>query len=150
MPGPPPNPTSRKQAGNQAHTWTVLPAGGYDGEIPSWPLIRCKVREDALWQEIWRTPQAAAWSRMGWSHDVAMYVRWLTVGDDPDASMSERLKAAAESRAWSDRLGLNPQAMLRNRWKVSADEVAERRTEKSSAGKSRRKFKAVDGAVAGS
>lgn len=40
------------------------------------------------------------------------------------------LDAAKEARMWSDRLGLTPLAMLRLRWEVSHDEVAERRSEK--------------------
>ena len=35
---------------------------------------------------------------------------------------------AKEARQWSDRLGLNPSAMLRNRWRIVQDQVAEKRT----------------------
>jgi hypothetical protein len=67
---------------------------------------------------VWRTPQAAAWARLGWTSDVALYCRWLAMAELGD------MKAAGEARQWSDRLGLNPAAMLRNRWKVAADQLA--------------------------
>lgn len=142
--GPPPNPQSRKQTGGQAHTWTDLPAGGYQGEIPAWPLSaddEVGDRELEVWRTIWRTPQAEAWSRLGWVHDIAIYVRLLVRAETGD------IKATTESRQWSDRLGLNPTAMLKNRWRVRPDEVAEQRTTKTVA-KAKRRLTVADGAVA--
>lgn len=154
--GPAPNPASRRQTGNAAHTWTDLPAEGYRGEVPSWPLaprtgkideatlMWLSDRELELWGAIWRTPQAHAWALNGWAHDVALYVRYFVNGETGD------LDSAKEARMWSDRLGLNPQAMLRNRWRVRGDEVAERRST-ASADKARRRLKVADrDAVAGS
>ena len=40
------------------------------------------------------------------------------------------LDHAKEARQWSDRLGLNPSAMLRNRWRIAPDQVTEARTAK--------------------
>lgn len=78
--------------------------------------------ETRLWAELWTTPQAAMWEQFAWIHEVAQYVRqWVkgTTGDDLDA-----LK---EARQWSDRLGLNPLAMLRLRWEVErVEEAADR------------------------
>lgn len=171
--GPAPSPSSRRQTGNQAHTWLDLPAGGYDGEIPEWPLVtnaasgekllndpegessrkskkipiyrdaaRLDEREQHHWSLIWRSPQAAAWALNGWSHDVALYVRYLVLGEFGD------LDSAKEARMWSDRLGLNPTAMLKNRWRVRPDETAAKREQKQ--GKPKRRLKVVDDAVAGS
>lgn len=141
--GPAPNPASRRQAGNQAHTWTDLPAGGFDGPIPDWPLALNgeldHERELEVWGDIWRSPQAAAWSLNGWCHDIALYVRYLVIGEMGD------LKAAQEARMWSDRIGLNPQAMLRNRWRVRGDEVEQKRAEKKP---KRRHLVVADDAVA--
>lgn len=147
--GPAPNPNSRRQAGNQAHTWLDLPAAGYTGEIPEWPLgfsllvqtLGTADRELELWETIWRTPQAEAWNRNGWDRDVALYVRFFTIGE------TGRLDEAKEARMWSDRLGLNPAAMLKNRWRVTTDEVAGQR-EKKGAASPRRRLKVADGAVA--
>lgn len=146
--GPPPNPQSRKQTGSQAGTWTDLPANGYQGTIPEWPLGGMRDRDAEVWHQIWRTPQAAAWIQLGWTIDVAMYVSFVVSAFHEDTDLAPSLKSAAEARQWSDRLGLNPAAMLRNRWRVRVDEVDEKRTEKSApAGKSRR-LKVVDDAVA--
>ncbi|MCU1679216.1 MAG: hypothetical protein JWM93_3974 [Frankiales bacterium] len=77
--------------------------------------------EKLLWADMWKTPQAAAWDQLGWTRDVAQYVRHKTLGE------LGSLDDAKEARQWSDRLGLNPVAMLRLRWRVSVDEVAPRR-----------------------
>lgn len=120
--GPPPDPNAlRRDRNSDRDGWTTLPSGGYDGVTPSWPLTEPNDREFTVWSEIWRTPQAAAWARLGWLHDVALYVRFLVLSETGD------LKAATETRQWSDRLGLNPAAMMRNRWRVAADQVSERR-----------------------
>lgn len=151
--GPPPNPTSRRQTGNQANTWTDLPAGGYVGAIPEWPFAGSKERELEVWAQIWRTPQAAAWITLGWTFDIALYVRWqVAASDNDDASLNEALKAGNEARQWSDRLGLNPTAMLKNRWRVRVDEVTEKRSEKTAAKTTaRRRLKVADSdVVAGS
>jgi hypothetical protein len=154
--GPAPNPNSRRQSGNQAHTWTDLPASGREGDAPRWPLVAPRNlgdltemvadRELEVWAQVWATPQAVAWERMGWTLEVALYVRTLVAAECGD------LKAVTEARQWSDRLGLNPTAMLKNRWRVRADEVTERReTRKASPGaKARQRLKVADGAVAGS
>lgn len=149
--GPTPNPNSRRQTGNQAHTWLDLPAGGYAGDVPEWPLgpsllvqtLNVGDRELELWDTIWRTPQAEAWARNGWDRDVALYVRFFAIGE------TGRLDEAKEARMWSDRLGLNPAAMLKNRWRVRSDEVGEQREAKKSPGtKARRRLKVADDAVA--
>lgn len=148
--GPAPHPNSRRQTGSQAHTWLDLPTDGYAGPVPEWPLgpsllvetLGTADRERELWETIWRTPQAEAWARNGWDRDVALYVRFFTIGE------TGRLDEAKEARMWSDRLGLNPAAMLKNRWRVRADEVGERRECKKPA-KKRRLVVASD-AVAGS
>lgn len=149
--GPAPNPNSRRQTGNQAHTWLDLPANGYDGPTPAWPLgpsllvetLGVHDRELEVWESIWRTPQAEAWHRNGWLHDVALYTRFLAIGE------TGRLDEAKEARMWSDRLGLNPAAMLKNRWRVRSDEVTEQREAKKSPGtKARRRLKVADDAVA--
>lgn len=102
-------------------------------------------QEVILWRELWATPQAVAWERLRWTRDVAQYVRWKIRAELGD------LDASKESRLLSDRLGLNPLALLRLRWEISGDEVADYRAERTQATKSqsarRRGLKAVDGAV---
>lgn len=133
--GPAPNPNSRRQTGNQAHTWLDLPAEGYQGEIPAWPLSAATATEAAMWARYWRKPQAAAWARIELVDEVALYVRLFLVGsglDKPD------VKAATEARQIGDRLGLNPAAMLKNRWRVTSDQVGEQRESKKKPAQRRR------------
>jgi hypothetical protein len=84
-------------------------------------------REKAVWAEVWKTPAACVWDEQGWHRDVAQYVRHKVLAE------LGSLDDAKEARQWSDRLGLNPQAMLRNRWKIVSDEVAPRRAVTSTA-----------------
>lgn len=84
-------------------------------------LSRQRSLERNLWKELWRTPQAAAWEHLGWTRDVATYARLSVLAEMGD------MPALQEARMWSDRLGLTPMAMLRLRWKVSTDEVGEKR-----------------------
>jgi hypothetical protein len=80
-------------------------------------------RERAIWRELWRTPQAAAWVRLGAgaAGEVAQYARLKAQAELGD------LDAGKEARMHADRLGLNPAAMLRLRWEVADDELAGRR-----------------------
>lgn len=84
--------------------------------------------EASLWKDLWSTPQATEWERLGWTRDVAQYVRHKVL-----AELGE-LDDAREARQWSDRLGLTPMAMLRLRWEVAQDEVGARREAAKPAG----------------
>lgn len=195
--GPPPDPHAlRRDRPSDKDGWTTLPAQGYDGKIPAWPLIddvalrakrdiarraadgvaaeiedetdsrkRAGLRKKAkdaeeqvtildrqieaqrqleasLWKDLWRTPQAAVWIRLGWRRDVAQYVRHKVMGE------LGSLDDAKEARQWSDRLGLNPAAMLRNRWRIAADEVAAKRADRAPVvprTSARDRLKALDG-----
>lgn len=77
--------------------------------------------EGQLWDELWCTPQSVAWEQLGWMRDVAQYVRHKVRGE------AGSLDDAKEARQWSDRLGLNPLAMLRLRWETEKVNEAEDR-----------------------
>lgn len=161
--GPPPDPNAlRRDRKEDKQGWTLLPAGGRAGAAPAWPLAALtyepssddaalhatefQERELEIWAKIWATPQAVVWERLGWLLEVALYVRLLAA-----AERSADTKSLAEARMWSDRLGLNPAAMLRNRWKIADDEVAARRearpTAKRASSSMRDRIRAVsDGA----
>jgi len=104
--------------------------------------------EKTLWRDLWGTPQATVWERLGWTRDVAQYVRWKVLAE------LGNLDAAKEARQLSDRIGLTPMAMLRLRWEIAPDEVAEQRQERVSTAAARpaarRRMRVVDpSAVAG-
>jgi hypothetical protein len=101
-------------------------------------LDAARTVEAELWAELWATPQAAAWERLGWTREVAQYVRWKVKAEQGD------LDAAKEARQLADRLGLNPLAMLRLRWEVAEDEVSEQRTTRQRPVSTRQRLKVVD------
>lgn len=121
MPGPPPKPDGQRvrRSAPLAGSVTKLPAEGRAGDAPLWPLSG---DAPTVWFELWATPQAAAWERMGWSRVVARYCGVLL-----EAESTSSAALLGEVRQLEDRLGLSPMAMLRLRWEVVSDEVAEQR-----------------------
>ena len=122
-----------------------LPAAGREGDPPDWPLdTGMSGAEDRAWTELWSTPQAVAWERLGWVRTVARYCRVMVACEVPNAQAT----LLAQATALEDRLGLTPKAMRLLLWEIAPDELAEAR---SAAPAPRRKLRAVDpGAVAGS
>jgi hypothetical protein len=121
--GPPPKPADQRARRNKPPTAAVqLPPEGRQGDPPAWPLARKAAADMQLWRELWATPQAAAWDRMGGGvvRVVARYVV-LTRAAAQDPRMF------AEIRQLEDRLGLNPLFMRRLGWEIAPDEVAEQR-----------------------
>lgn len=95
--------------------------------------------EAGLWADLWALPQAAEWDRLGWTRDVAQYVRHKVLGE-----LGE-LEHAKEARVWSDRLGLNPTAMQRLRWQVAADELGAARQARAAPAARKPRLRAVEG-----
>lgn len=101
--------------------------------------------EATLWKALWSTPQSVQWERLGWTRDVAAYVRHKVLGE-----LGE-IDDAREARQWSDRLGLTPLALLRLRWEVAEDETAKKRDEReqtsaTGATSARHRLRVVDAA----
>lgn len=133
MPGPAPDPNAlRRDRPSDKDGWTSLPSEGRTRPAPAWPLSAPHLSDDydldpaerelEVWRRVWKSAQAVAWERNGSELEVALYVRHLIQAEAGD------MKAAAEARQWSDRLGLNPASMLRLRWKIAVDEVAAKRS----------------------
>ena len=84
--------------------------------------------EKALWSDLWSTPQAVIWEESHSQREVAQYVRWKIRAEQGD------LKAAPEARQLSDRLGLNPLALMRLRAELErVDEVEDQGKRRRSA-----------------
>lgn len=99
-----------------------LPAEGRKGPTPTWPLdVRQSAGLKRLWTDLWRTPQAVAWERLGWTRVVARYALLLL------AAEALNKDALSEARQLEDRLGLTPKAMRLLLWEITSDEVAEKR-----------------------
>jgi hypothetical protein len=124
---------------------TALPPAGYQGEVPVFPLPRPKARERAVWEEVWRTPQACAWAAQPWRHrTVAMWVRWsvrMEATDAPAALGGVVVRLA-------DQIGLTPAGLKENGWKIApAEETkpAARRTTAQRRSSSRSRLRVVAG-----
>lgn len=132
-----------------------LPAEGRKGSAPKFPLPKMSVlrweyedkrrfqvldpestearreQELELWDQLWRTPQAVAWERLGWVRVVARYARLAVAAEELDKD------ALSEARQLEDRLGLTPKAMRLLLWEIVADEVGEQRQASTSGARSR-------------
>lgn len=101
-----------------------LPVGGYDGDFPplSELLPDATDREGAVWADLWRTPQAAQWAREAWRwRSIAMYVRWLTRAEDPEATAA----TITAAQRLADQIGMTPAGLKENGWLIVADDSAE-------------------------
>lgn len=138
--GPPPKPADQRRRRNATVAMTQLPAEGYKGPVPKFPLDKPSRAELARWATLWASPQAAMWARMQIELVVARYVRnCLTIEAGMVSVAAAHLNA--EVRQQEDRLGLSPLSMLRLRWEIVPDEMVEQRDAKQSTA---RRLRAVD------
>jgi hypothetical protein len=99
----------------------ILPAEGRTGEPPAWPLdFEMTTEETRAWRELWSTPQAVAWEKLGWTRTVARYCRIMVEAERPGAKVDVRGAATT----MEDRLGLTPKAMRLLLWAIAEDEAA--------------------------
>jgi hypothetical protein len=150
---------------------TQLPAEGYVGPVPEFPLPELALytellgdegklrvfdpdataarreREQDLWSSIWATPQACAWARERWRwHAVAMWVRTSALCESSDATAADKNSL----HRFADQVGLTPAGLRENGWTIAADTVGEKRAEhRQTAAKSApaRRLRAVDGSA---
>lgn len=139
--GPPPDPGALKRSQSGDAGWTLLPAEGYQGNIPEWPLTTTQYerRELQLWELVWRTPQATEWSRLGMHIEVAMYVRNLAHAESPRCPILVQTVVLR----YLDNLGLSVQGMLRHRWRIGAPAPVEQVTAVTSRPSARSRFTVV-------
>jgi hypothetical protein len=102
-----------------------LPAEGYQGEVPAWPLPgRWTKAEQEAWPQLWRTPQAFAWVKLGWTRTVARYCRIMLRAERPGSAAAIQ----AQASKLETELGLTPKAMRLLLWTVgqpTAEPVAQ-------------------------
>jgi hypothetical protein len=136
----------------RGYSLTALPAEGYSGPVPEFPLMRRSVyrwefedkrkfqvfdadatadiadREKDLWEWFWRTPQACAWSMPSESwrlHTIAMYVRTFVICEGSDATAADK----GSLHRFADQIGMTTAGLAEMGWKVAVDAVAEKRNE---------------------
>ncbi len=127
--GPKADPTSGR-SDRRGYKLTALPAEGYRGPIPDFPLPSASDRELEVWESLWRTPQACAWSMPSESwrvRTVALYTRTVVRCEDPDAPSS----LLAQLHRFADQIGMTTAGLAEMGWAVAVDQVAQRAAEKA-------------------
>lgn len=128
--GPKADPNSGR-SDRRGYSLTALPAKGWAGDIPEWPLSEATDDEFALWQEAWRTPQAWAWAqaseRWRW-RTVALWVRTRIRCEAPDAPAN----LLAQLHRFADQIGMTTAGLAEMGWAIAKDEVGEKRAEAES------------------
>lgn len=150
--GPRPDPNSGRSDA-RGYSLTALPAEGYDGTVPNFPLPRRAVyytefvekrpvrmfdeeatahvleREQELWEWAWSTPQACAWSMPSerWRiYTVGMWVRTAVICESSDATAADKNSL----HRFADQIGMTTAGLAEMGWKVAVDEVAARAAER--------------------
>lgn len=151
--GPQADPTSGRSAARGVNL-SALPLGGFDGDVPDFPLPRVVVltetfedgakfktadrdasddrndREQELWDWAWSTPQACAWALEPWRWQaVAMWVRVSALCESSDATAADK----GSLHRFADQIGLTPAGLRENGWAIAHSEVDQKREEKSQA-----------------
>ena len=124
--GPSKDPTSGR-SDRIGYKLTALPAEGYQGEAPEWPLSDASVAEFMLWVQAWSTPQACAWSMPSESwrvRTVALWVRVRVRCEDPQAPAS----LLGQLHRFADQIGMTTAGLAEMGWAIAKDELAARRT----------------------
>lgn len=149
-PAPDPNALAREHDWGD---WTELPSTGRTGRVPAWPLTKATARERAVWNRVWKLPQAIMWEREHQHDVVALYVRRFCEAEEraATAALTNSVKQLAEG------LGITKPGLLRNRWRiVDRDQAAAKagpassRSRRTTAGSSRQRLTVVRGDDAGS
>lgn len=148
--GPPSDPNSLRSAKRDV-TVVLLPAQGYAGEAPKFPLMSRRVqrweyedkrrfqvldveataavaeREQELWEQVWSYPQAAAWVLEPWRwQTVAMWVRTFVICEGDEATAADK----GSVHRFADQIGLTPAGLAENGWQITRDQVSQKREER--------------------
>lgn len=109
--GPAPDPHSYRSLNRD---WVDLPAGGFRGVVPEFPLPDALTAEVELWDDLWCKPQAAAWLALGLKFQVAAYVRAFL--ESVEAGANAGLKTAV--LRMETELGISIAGMKQNLWRI--------------------------------
>jgi hypothetical protein len=94
----------------------------FDGTTPDWPLsenLENGAREMAIWERLWKRPQASEWLRLGLDDEVALYARYLAEAEFPDAPSAVRTLV----KQHQELLGLSTAGLNRLRWQLPAGDA---------------------------
>lgn len=126
--GPKADPNSER-SDRRGYSLPALPAEGFDGPVPEFPLPQATKRELEVWEAAWRSPQACAWSMPSESWrlpTVAMWVRVKVRCEDPEAGAA----LYAQLHRFADQIGMTTAGLAEMGWRVAVDETAGKRNQK--------------------
>lgn len=133
--GPQADPNSERSQ-QRGLSYKLLPREGFTGRVPAFPLPKPTPRERAVWRELWRTPQAAMWNVERYRMlTIGHYCRLLVRCEDPEAPAA----LFGQLHRYVDQLGISPAGMRENGWRLSSDELADKRTPEPAAKPTARK-----------
>lgn len=143
--GPRADPSSERSE-RRGYSVTALPAEGFRGRIPKFSLPEPTDRELEVWRQLWRTPQACAWSMPSerWRHrTIELYCRLSVQCEAADAPASK----LNQLHRFADQIGMTTAGLADMGWAVAEDEVAKRaqqKTERPASTNSARRLRAVN------
>jgi hypothetical protein len=117
--GPTPDPNALRRDRDKGE-WTRLPKSGCHLDIPEWPaeFDEPSMNEMAMWQRLWRAPQALVWHANNILDIVVVYVRASLQAAQAHAGPG----ILASYRQYSDALLLTPAALAREGFYIEGDE----------------------------
>ena len=123
--GPNADPDSGR-SDSRGYSLTALPAHGYRGEAPDFPLPDPTARELEVWAQAWTTPQACAWAMPSEAWRVPTVALWVRVKvrcEDPEAGAA----LLGQLHRFADQIGMTTAGLAEMGWKVAVDETATKR-----------------------
>lgn len=129
--GPPADPASGR-SDRRGFKLTALPSEGFGGEVPELGdfLPSPSSRHEAVWAQLWSTPQACAWSMESWRWPiVADLVKYMVRSEPADAPAS----LGTVVRQLRDDVGLSKAGLVANGWAIATDELAAKAAERQPA-----------------
>ena len=100
----------------------ALPAEGFRGTPPAYPLPNACARELEVWVQLWRTPQACAWSMPSelWRiPTIGLYVRQLVKCEGHDVGAAH----IAQLHRLADQVGMTTTGLAAMGWKVEVEDA---------------------------
>ena len=125
--GPAANENSER-SDRRGYKLTALPAE-YDGPVPEWPSVNPRPRDLAWWEWAWKQPQACAWSMPSERWRIPFVAEWCEAKADLEIEDKRTAANKAAKFRMEDRIGFSTAGLAEMGWKVTVDELSERRDE---------------------